>query len=190
MLSQEKSKFKIDKQTLKKRILPTILVSVLIPLIICLSIPFEVYANNLDEIPLYDECYLLIDDVYDLSDISEENSMKKIPLKLIKDNGIIKFDLVYNYFYDSSDGMIYETNETGRRKISKLFLPTTYENEKESIYYEIHLNNLGAGLNNYVFKSYATFDIKWFGNCGSSFFCVQTGDELIDGAHYSGGVRI
>ena len=49
MLSQEKSKFKIDKQILKKRILPTILISVLIPLIICLSIPFEVYANNLDE---------------------------------------------------------------------------------------------------------------------------------------------
>ncbi|MBQ9715060.1 MAG: hypothetical protein IJV77_01475 [Clostridia bacterium] len=43
------SKQKLTKQILKKRILPTILVSVVLPLVLCVFIPLEIYGNNLDE---------------------------------------------------------------------------------------------------------------------------------------------
>ena len=42
-------KNKITKEEIKKRIFPTVIFSLLIPLMICVSIPFEIYANNLDE---------------------------------------------------------------------------------------------------------------------------------------------
>ncbi len=40
---------KIDKMLIKKRILPTLLISSLLPLVIFLSVPFEIYANNYSE---------------------------------------------------------------------------------------------------------------------------------------------
>ena len=40
---------KINKQLIIKRIFPTLVVAFLMPFIICLSIPFEVYAGNLSE---------------------------------------------------------------------------------------------------------------------------------------------
>ena len=43
------AKQKLTKQTLKKRVLPTILLSVTIPLVLCVFIPLEIYGNNLDE---------------------------------------------------------------------------------------------------------------------------------------------
>lgn len=148
------------------------------------------FENNIDDIPYHEECYLLIDDIYDTSDFEVENEMKKVPLTIFKENGMMKFKLVNNYFYDSLNGMIYENNETGRRKITKLFLPTSFENKNESIYYELHLKGFGANMSNYIFKSYATFDINWFGNCGSSLFCVESHEETLDNAYYSGGVTI
>ncbi|MBQ9715881.1 MAG: hypothetical protein IJV77_05690 [Clostridia bacterium] len=43
------SKQKLTKTMLKKRILPTTLVALAIPLILCIFIPLEIYGNNLDE---------------------------------------------------------------------------------------------------------------------------------------------
>lgn len=43
-------KNKINKEMIKKRILPTILVAFLIPLILCLSIPFEMFSKNINEL--------------------------------------------------------------------------------------------------------------------------------------------
>ena len=40
---------KIDKATIKKRILPTILISFMLPFIVFISTPFDIYGNNLDE---------------------------------------------------------------------------------------------------------------------------------------------
>ena len=37
------------KQVLKKRILPTTLISLIIPIMLCICIPFEIYANNSQE---------------------------------------------------------------------------------------------------------------------------------------------
>lgn len=37
------------KQLLKKRILPTLLISLIIPIMLCVCIPFEIYANNSQE---------------------------------------------------------------------------------------------------------------------------------------------
>lgn len=37
------------KQLLKKRILPTLLISLIIPIMLCICIPFEIYANNSQE---------------------------------------------------------------------------------------------------------------------------------------------
>ena len=148
------------------------------------------FENNSEDLPYHEECYLLIDDLYDESDFEVENEMKKVPLNLVKENGMLKFNLINNYFYDSLNGMIYENNETGRRKITKLFLPTSFKNKNESIYYELHLKNFGSSKSDYVFKSYATFDINWFGTCGSSLFCVESHDDTLDNAYYSIGVTI
>ena len=38
-----------QKVSLKKRVLPTILLSVTLPLVLCVLIPLEIYGNNLDE---------------------------------------------------------------------------------------------------------------------------------------------
>ncbi len=43
------SKQNKPKVSLKKRVLPTILLSVTIPLVLCVLIPLEIYGNNLDE---------------------------------------------------------------------------------------------------------------------------------------------
>ena len=39
----------INKQMIKKRILPTLLISVILPLIVCISTPFDLFANNYNE---------------------------------------------------------------------------------------------------------------------------------------------
>ncbi|MDE7453931.1 MAG: hypothetical protein K2N22_05945 [Clostridia bacterium] len=49
-MEKGKIKFEFNAKTIKKRILPVILVSVLTPLILFVAIPFEVYANNMDEL--------------------------------------------------------------------------------------------------------------------------------------------
>lgn len=46
---EKETRVKINKQMLKKRILPTLIISFLMPLVIILSIPFEIYANNTDQ---------------------------------------------------------------------------------------------------------------------------------------------
>ena len=43
------SKQKLTKEMRKKRILPTLLLSLTIPLVLCVFIPLEIYGNNLDE---------------------------------------------------------------------------------------------------------------------------------------------
>lgn len=37
------------KPSIKKRILPTILIAFVIPFMICFSVPFDIYGNNIDE---------------------------------------------------------------------------------------------------------------------------------------------
>ena len=148
------------------------------------------YENCEIEIPNYDECYLLIDDIYNTSDFEEKNEMKKIPLHLKNENGTIQFELVDEYFYDSSDGMIYLENRTGRRQVKNLILPTSYKDSSEAVYYELHFENFSSNGSHVVFKSYASFDIKWFGSCGDSFFCVESEEEMLEDVYYSGGVII
>ncbi|MBP3582227.1 MAG: hypothetical protein J6J33_05710, partial [Clostridia bacterium] len=46
---QTEKKIKIDKVMIKKRILPTLLISFMLPFIIFISVPFDIYGNNLDE---------------------------------------------------------------------------------------------------------------------------------------------
>lgn len=147
------------------------------------------YENYKINIPQYDECYLLIEDLYEGSDIEEENNMKKIPLNLVFKNNAVYFELINKYYYDSNDGMIYKTNKSGRNETSKLLIPSTFANNK-SIYYELHFNNFTASKDEIIFKSYATFDIKWFGACGNSYFCVKAIEELLEDVHYSGGISI
>ena len=38
-----------SSKSIKKRILPTLLISTILPLMICISIPFEIFSNNLEE---------------------------------------------------------------------------------------------------------------------------------------------
>jgi len=46
---EETKKLRINKEMIKKRILPTLIISFLMPFVIFISVPFEMYANNLDE---------------------------------------------------------------------------------------------------------------------------------------------
>ena len=140
-------------------------------------------------LPNYEECYLLIDDVYDSNDFDEENEMKKIPLSLVSENNVIKFCLLNSFYYDSSDGMVYKSDKSGRKEINNLILPTTYKGDA-SIYYELHLKKFSASESDFIFKSYATFDVKWFGSCDDSYFCVSSVDELLEDVNYSGGVIV
>lgn len=141
-------------------------------------------------IPNYDECYLLIADVYDNSDLDEENEMKKVPLNLKSENGVVQFELANSYYYDSSDGMIYQNNKTGRSEINSLILPLTYSGNNESIYYELHFTDFSSSGDELIFKSYASFDVKWFGSCIDSYFCVDSKDDFLSDVYYSGGVTI
>lgn len=141
-------------------------------------------------VPNYTDCYLLIDEIYDKSDLEEENEMKKIPLSLYYENGQIKFSLIDDYYYDSGDGMIYKTEKNGRSKVNNLILPTTYQGAKEAIYYELHFTNFSSNESNIVFKSYVSFDVKWFGSCDDSYFCVGSIDEILEDVYYSGGVIV
>lgn len=141
-------------------------------------------------IPNYDECYLLIDKLYDTSDLEEENEMKKIPLNLVYLDGIVSFELKDKYYYDSSDGMIYKNDKSGRSEINSLILPSTFPAEEEAIYYELHFTNFTSSGDEIVFKSYASFDIKWFGICGESYFCIESKEDLLEDAYYSGGIAI
>jgi len=141
-------------------------------------------------IPNYDECYLLIDDLYDESDMEEENEMKKIPLNLVYKNGLISFELLNNYYYDSSDGMLYQNNKSGRSEVTNLILPSTFSANEESIYYELHFKNFTSSGDEMIFTSYASFEIKWFGVCGEAYFCISSIDELLEDVYYSGGITI
>ena len=147
------------------------------------------YENMIEDVPSYEECYLLIDNIYDKSDFLEENEMKKVPLELVYNDGVVNFKLKNKYYYDSGDGMIYQNNLAGRNEVNNLILPATY-NANSAVYYEIHLNGFSAGNSNLIFKSYASFEYKWFGNCGTSMFCVESLDEMLEDAYYSGGVIV
>ena len=154
------------------------------------SLKFTYSYNEMDiMIPNYEECYLLIDDVYDNSDFESVNEMKKIPLSLVNENGIVSFRLIDKYYYDSSDGMVYKSIGSGRKEINNLILPTTYKGNT-SVYYELHFKEFSASKSNLVFKSYANFDVKWFGSCSDSYFCVDYIEELLEDVYYSGGVTI
>ena len=148
------------------------------------------YKLNQVNIPQYSECYLLIEGLYDSSDMDEENGMKKIPLNLVHKNGTIYFELVKKYYYDSSDGMLYQNDKSGRNEISKLIIPSTFSANDQAIYYELHFKDFTAERTHMVFKSYATFKIKWFGTCGDSYFCIKCIEELLEDAYYSGGVTV
>lgn len=148
------------------------------------------YENKKIMLPQYDECYLLIDGVYEGSDIEEENEMKKIPLNLVSKNETIYFELLNKYYYDSSDGMLYQSNKSGRNETSKLLLPSTFTNDNKSVYYEIHFKNFTSSGDEMIFKSYAEFNIKWFGACGDAYFCVKSIEELLENVNYSGGITI
>lgn len=141
-------------------------------------------------IPNFEECYLLIEGLYDSSDIEEVNGMKKIPLNLVFKNDKIYFELINKYYYDSNDGMLYQTDKSGRNEISKLIIPSTFSAIDKAVYYELHFEDFTAERTHMTFKSYATFEYKWFGACGSSYFCVKIMEELLDNANYSGGVTI
>ena len=147
------------------------------------------YSNMEIMLPNYNECYLLIDEVFDNSDFEDENDMKKVPLSLVYENGVISFSLIDEYYYDSGDGMIYRSDNSGRKAVNNLILPTTY-NCDNAIYYELHLKGLSSSESDFIFKSYASFDVKWFGSCDDSYFCVSKVDELLEDAYYSGGVII
>lgn len=147
------------------------------------------YEKITDTIPYYEDCYILIDKIYDKSDFDEENEMKKIPLELDYLDGVVRFKLKNKYYYDSSDGMVYQNNLAGRNEVSKLILPATYD-VSNAIYYEVHINGVSASESNLIFKSYASFEYKWFGSCDSSLFCVEGKDELLEDPYYSGGVTI
>ena len=147
------------------------------------------YDKVNDSLPYYDECYLLIDNIYDKSDFEEENELKKVPLDLELENGVVHFKLKNKYYYDSSDGMVYQSNLAGRNEVNNLVLPATY-NASNAVYYEIHLNNFSASNSNFIFKSYASFEYKWFGHCDTSLFCVESVEELLSDTYYSGGVTV
>lgn len=147
------------------------------------------YENEKDTVPCYDECYILIDNIYDKSDMEEENELKKIPLDLECSDGVVHFKLKEKYYYDSGDGMIYKNNLVGRNEVNNLVLPATY-NANNAIYYEIHLKGFSAEKSDFTFKSYASFEYKWFGQCDTSLFCVESVDELLSDSHYSGGVTV
>lgn len=147
------------------------------------------YERMLEEPPYYEECYILIDNIYDKSDLEEENEMKKIPLKLVYEDGVVNFKLKNKYYYDSGDGMVYQNNLAGRNELNNLVLPATYD-ANSAVYYEVHLKGFSAGESDLVFKSYASFEYKWFGHCDSSLFCVESVDELLSDPYYSGGVTI
>ena len=110
-------------------------------------------------------------------------------LSLVSENNVIKFCLLNSYYYDSSDGMVYKSDKSGRKEINNLILPTTYKGDT-SIYYELHLKKFSASESDFIFKSYATFDVKWFGSCGDSYFCVSSIEELLEDVNYSGGVIV
>ena len=147
------------------------------------------YEKMESNIPSYSECYLLIDQVYDRSDFIEENNMKKIPLELVYKDGVVSFKLKNKYFYDSGTGMVYQNNIAGRNEVSSLILPSTF-NANSAVYYELHFKDFSASKSDLVFKSYASFEYKWFGSCDSSLFCVESIDELLEDVHYSDGVTV
>ena len=147
------------------------------------------YEKVNNSLPYYDECYLLIDSIYDKSDFEEENELKKVPLELEYFEGVIHFKLKNKYYYDSGDGMVYQNNQAGRNQINNLVLPATYD-ANSAVYYEIHLNGFSAAKSDLVFKSYASFEYKWFGQCDTSLFCIESVEELIDDPFYSGGVTV
>ena len=147
------------------------------------------YEKMESNIPSYSECYLLIDQVYDRSDFIEENNMKKIPLELVYKDGVVSFKLKNKYFYDSGTGMVYQNNIAGRNEVSSLILPSTF-NANSAVYYELHFKDFSASNSDLVFKSYASFEYKWFGSCDSSLFCVESIDELLEDVHYSDGVTV
>ncbi len=147
------------------------------------------YLNKEIALPNYSECYLLIAEIYNNTDLDEENNMKKIPLKLKEENDQIKFELVNKYYYDSLDGLIYQNNKAGRNEINNLMIPSTFDNE-EAVYYELHIKGLSSNENNFIFISYASFSFKWFGSCDDSYFCVVSKDNLLENINYSGGVTI
>ena len=147
------------------------------------------YENMESNVPSYSDCYLLIDQVYDKSDFIEENDMKKVPLELVYIDGVVSFKLKNKYYYDSGTGMVYQNNIAGRNEVNSLILPSTF-NADSALYYELHLKGISASNSDLVFKSYASFEYKWFGSCDSSLFCVDSIDELLEDVHYSDGVTV
>ena len=93
------------------------------------------------------------------------------------------------YYYDSGTGMVYQNNIAGRNEVNSLILPSTF-NADSALYYELHLKGISASNSDLVFKSYASFEYKWFGSCDSSLFCVDSIDELLEEVYYSEGVTV
>ena len=85
--------------------------------------------------------------------------------------------------------MVYQNNIAGRNEVNSLILPSTF-NADSALYYELHLKGISASNSDLIFKSYASFEYKWFGSCDSSLFCVESIDELLDNVHYSDGVTV
>ena len=85
--------------------------------------------------------------------------------------------------------MVYINNIAGRNEVNSLILPSTF-NVNSAVYYELHLNGLSASNCDFIFKSYASFEYKWFGSCDTSLFCVDSIDELLEDVHYDEGVTV
>lgn len=146
----------------------------------------DYWNTQYESLGLYsNETFLLIDKIYDGSDIPTLYGSYKFPLKIKCTTVTCNFELLDTYYYDQEAKMLFITNGANRRVTKTLTIPPQFA--KQSITFELHLINAGSSKQNYIVRSTLSTSLNAFGDCENSYYCISKVNEILDDVEYKVG---
>lgn len=154
------------------------------------QLSFQYSDSSLNEIPIYyGNAYLLIDGVFEKSDIDTKDGKYYFPLDITCKEYKCSFSFMQNYYFDYNLDMLFSTYQASRIATNTLKLPSNFDTTK-TIPYQIVIEDAGAYGDEITINGTFKVSYKLFGACENSKYCVGKTNGFSGDIEYEQTVEI